>query len=106
VLLAIGAGVEQFRTAWFLESVISAALVVLVIRSRRPLWKGRPSPYLLIATCSVIAVTLLLPVSPLAGVLGFQAVSRSLLLAVAGIIAIYVAAAEVLKAVFYRKAEL
>ena len=33
---------EQFRTGWFLESVISASLIVLVIRSRRPFFKSRP----------------------------------------------------------------
>ena len=33
---------EQFRTGWFQESVISAALIVLVIRSRRPFYRSRP----------------------------------------------------------------
>ncbi len=32
----LGATKEQFRAGWFMESVVSAALVVLVVRSRRP----------------------------------------------------------------------
>ncbi len=36
LLLVLRADKESFRTGWFLESVISASLVVLVIRSRRP----------------------------------------------------------------------
>ena len=37
----------QFRTGWFLESVISASLIVLVVRSRKPFFKSRPAKYLL-----------------------------------------------------------
>jgi Mg2+-importing ATPase len=35
-LLLLHADQAQFRTGWFLESVISASLIVLVIRSRGP----------------------------------------------------------------------
>ncbi|MCX7092653.1 MAG: hypothetical protein NTY50_04290 [Methylobacter sp.] len=34
LLLLLDVPVEQFRTAWFLESVISAALIVFVVRSK------------------------------------------------------------------------
>src|SRR5208282_3251868 len=40
---------DQFRTGWFLESVISASLIVLVIRSRKPFFRSRPGKYLLLA---------------------------------------------------------
>jgi Mg2+-importing ATPase len=36
LLLLLHADQAQFRTGWFLESVISASLIVLVIRSRGP----------------------------------------------------------------------
>ena len=36
------ANVEQFRAGWFVESVVSASLIVLVVRSRRPLFQKRP----------------------------------------------------------------
>ena len=39
----------QFRTGWFVESVISASLVVLVIRTRRPFFTSRPGRYLALA---------------------------------------------------------
>jgi hypothetical protein len=31
-----------FRTGWFLESVVSAALIVLVVRTRKPFFQSRP----------------------------------------------------------------
>jgi Mg2+-importing ATPase len=36
LLFILHATPDQFRTGWFLESVVSAALIVLVIRSRKP----------------------------------------------------------------------
>ncbi|MGC8880242.1 MAG: magnesium-translocating P-type ATPase, partial [Anaerolineae bacterium] len=54
---------DQFRTGWFLESVISASLIVLVIRSRRPFYKSRPAKYLLIATLFVVLVALVVPIT-------------------------------------------
>lgn len=36
LLFLLQASVDQFRTGWFMESVISACCVVLIIRTRRP----------------------------------------------------------------------
>ena len=47
LLTILHATQDQFRTGWFLESVISASLIVLVIRSRKPFFKSRPAKYLL-----------------------------------------------------------
>ncbi len=52
---------EEFRAGWFLESVISASLVVLVVRTMMPFFKSIPGKYLLTATLLVISVTLVLP---------------------------------------------
>src|SRR6476660_8246529 len=43
LLWFLQAGVEEFRTGWFVESVISASVIVLVVRSRRPFMRSRPS---------------------------------------------------------------
>ena len=76
LLLILHANQGQFRTGWFLESVISASMIVLVIRSRQPFFKSRPGKFLLIATLSIAVITILLPFSPLGKVFGF-APSRS-----------------------------
>ena len=52
LLWGLGAGPAEFRTGWFVESVVSAALIVLVVRTRRPLLRSRPSRLLLLATPS------------------------------------------------------
>ena len=42
----LGRDVELFRTGWFVESVISAAAIVLVVRTRGPLLGCVPLPTL------------------------------------------------------------
>ena len=103
LLLILHATQVQFRTGWFLESVISASLIVLVIRSRRPSYKSRPGKYLLLATLSIVVVTLIVPFTPFAGILGFSPLPISILLFIGLIILLYVIAAELTKKVFYKR---
>ena len=65
LLFILHATTDQFRTGWFLESVISASLIVLVVRSRRPFFKSSPGKYLLMATLLIVGVTLIFPYTPL-----------------------------------------
>jgi Mg2+-importing ATPase len=103
LLFILQATPDQFRTGWFLESVVSAALIVLVIRSRRPFFKSRPSRYLFMATLLVVLVTLILPFTPLGPVLGFSRLPIAFSLLIGIIIMAYIVAAEMAKRVFYRR---
>jgi len=98
----LGAGQELFHTGWFVESVLSAALVVFALRTRLPLYHSRPGRALLSVTGVILLVTLLLPYTPLAGLLGFKPLPLLYLLAIAAIVAAYVASAELVKRWFYR----
>ena len=102
VLVFFGASAEQFRTGWFLESVVSASLVVLVVRTRRPFFMSRPSGSLTAATALVIGATIALPYTPLGAVFGFTPLGLGYLGALAAIVALYVATAELAKRIFYR----
>ena len=104
LLLLLHAGREEFRAGWFVESVISAALVVLVVRTRRPFFKSIPGKYLLTATLLVIGVTLLLPFSGIGGRLfGFTPLPLSFLGLMGAIVGLYIISAELVKKAFYRK---
>jgi Mg2+-importing ATPase len=102
LFLVASARPAAFRTGWFIESVVSAASVVLVIRSRRPLGRSRPGKALVRATAACLGGTLLLAFSPLAAPLGLVAPRPAVLAMIAGIIAVYIGAAELLKRRFYR----
>jgi Mg2+-importing ATPase len=92
-----------FHTGWFVESVLSAGLVVFAVRTRLPFQTSRPSRVMLGMTALVAAITLALPYTPLAGVLGFAPLPALYLLVIFGIIALYFLSAEFTKRWFYRK---
>jgi Mg2+-importing ATPase len=103
LLLILHATQVQFRTGWFLESIISASLIVLVIRSRKPMLKSRPGKYLFVATLSVVAATLVLPYTPLAALFGLGSLPPVFLLLIGVVVALYIVAAEITKKIFYAK---
>lgn len=103
LLFLLHASVNQFRTGWFIESVVSASMVVLIIRTRRPFFRSRPGRYLLITTALVALATFALPYTPLSGPFGFTAMPAYFLLIVIVIVAVYAALAEVAKRFFYRR---
>lgn len=105
LLLILHATPDQFRTGWYMESVISASLIVLVIRTRKPFFKSQPGIYLLIATVLIGGITLLLPFTPLANPFGFQPLPVSFLLLLGVILVIYIATADIAKQIFYRHAK-
>lgn len=72
VLLSVfHAGQTLFHTAWFVESLATQTLVIVVIRTTQRPWRSRPSRALAATTLLVVAIGVLLPFSPLAGLLGF-----------------------------------
>jgi Mg2+-importing ATPase len=104
LFFVLHASPEEFRAGWFLESVISASLVVLVVRTRRPFFKSIPGKYLLTATLLVVSVTLVLPfISVGRKLFGFTALPISFLVLMGVIVALYIISAEVLKKVFYKR---
>ena len=103
MLYVFHANTDQFRTAWFVESVVSASLILLVVRSRMPILRSKPSVRLVIATLGVVMVTIALPYLPFAGFLGFTPLPLAYLAATAVIVAMYIASGELAKRLFYRR---
>jgi len=97
------AGEQSFQTGWFIESILSAGVVVFAVRTRLPFLRSRPSRVMLAVTAAVMVFTLWLPYSPLAGPLGFAPLPFSYLLLIFGIVALYFLAAELAKRWFYRR---
>lgn len=104
LLWLMRASTAQFRTGWFVESVCSAALIVLVVRTRIRFYRSRPSRPLLFTTLAIVAVVLCFPYTPLASLLGLVPLPKVFLLALGTIVTGYVCAAEVAKSIFYRRA--
>jgi len=104
LLFVFRTGAEAFRTGWFIESLLTELVIALVVRTRHPFFRSRPSTLLLAATAVVVAVTLALPYAPFAEVFGFVPLPAPLLLAIIGITLLYVVAAELAKKYFFARA--
>jgi Mg2+-importing ATPase len=102
LILFLHAGPAEFRTGWFVESVVSATMIVLVVRTRRSFFRSRPGRALLATTLSVVAATLLLPYTPLGKVFGFVALPPLFLGLMGLIVMAYIVSAELAKRWFYR----
>ena len=104
LLLVLHVDEIGFRTGWFLESVCTAALIVLVIRTRRPFWRSRPGPWLVVATVAVSAVAVALPFTPIGPLFHFRPISSAFIAMLVVIIAAYIVMVEVAKQFFFRLA--
>jgi hypothetical protein len=92
-----------FQTAWFIESLCSQTLVVLIIRTRKvPFYKSKPSKYLTIMLLTVISFAIILPYSPVGEFFGFVPPPLAFYLTLAGILGVYALLAETVKRWFYK----
>ncbi|HVN50876.1 MAG TPA: magnesium-translocating P-type ATPase [Acidimicrobiales bacterium] len=97
------AGPSLFRSGWFVESLATQTLVIFVIRTRRvPFTRSRPGRLLTAAVLSVVAIGAILPYSPMAATLGFQALPAAFFGVLVAMVAVYLALVEVVKQWFYR----
>jgi Mg2+-importing ATPase len=103
LLWLIKANEQTFQTGWFIESVLSAGVVVFAVRTRLSFTRSHPSRAMLGMTLVVMLITLVLPYSPLAGLMGFTPLPLTYLVIIFGIVATYFMSAEFLKRWFYRK---
>lgn len=88
---------EQFRTAWFLESMATQILVIFVIRTNGRPWADRPHRWLALSSLAALAVAMLLPFTPMASWFAFEVPPPAVLASLVGIVATYLVAAELLK---------
>jgi Mg2+-importing ATPase len=65
LVLILSATPEQFRTGWFVESVMTEVLIIMVMRTWKPFYKSMPSRPLAVDMILVLLLTLALPYSPL-----------------------------------------
>lgn len=103
LLYILKTSVIQFRTGWFIESVVSASVIVLVIRTSGSFVKSRPGKYLLITTLLTMFTALILPALPFASLLGFAPVSIEVYVWIIIIVTCYIILTEIVKNIFYRQ---
>jgi Mg2+-importing ATPase len=94
---------EQFRTGWFIESLLTELLVALIVRTRRPFYQSKPGHWLWISTLLVALVTFVIPYLPFNSLLGFVPLSVGVMSLLLLITLLYVLATEIAKRIFYAR---
>lgn len=89
-----------YQSGWFIFSILTELVTLMVIRTRKPFFKTKPASALLLSSFIVATVTLLFPYTPLASLapIPFTLVGILILL-----IGFYVIALEITKKFFYRR---
>jgi Mg2+-importing ATPase len=103
LLLLFRAGEATFQTTWFVVSLLTELGVVIVLRTRGPAWRSRPSALLLWTTVAATTFALATPFFGRGSTLfGFVPLSTVEMVTVVGIVTAYLAATEVAKRWFFR----
>ena len=103
LLLLFHAGEATFQTTWFVVSLLTELGVVLILRTRGPAWRSRPSALLLWTTVAATVFALAVPFfGPASRVFGFVPLSIVEMGTVVGIVTAYLGATEATKLWFFR----
>lgn len=103
LLTLFGANEQIFQSGWFVESLATQTLVVLVIRTRRRPWKSRPHPLLAALSLGVAGAGVLLPFTPLGALFDLQPLPPLYYAFLVATVAAYLAAVELAKQAIYRR---
>ena len=103
LLKVLHADETLFHTGWFVESLATQVLVIFVIRTRGRPFASRPHPALLLTSLGIVGVAMVLPFTPLAGMLGFTPLPPEFFGLLAGLMIVYLVLVEIVKRWFYRR---
>jgi Mg2+-importing ATPase len=97
LLFLFKASPEEFRTAWFVESMATQILVIFIIRTYGRPWRNWPDPVLAASSLIALLVAMVLPFTPLGAWFGFVAPPPIVMAGIAFLVVVYLACAELLK---------
>jgi len=108
LLLMLGLSTKNegsFQAGWFVESLFTQILVVLVIRTRiTPFWRSRPSKQLGAAIAAALALAVIIALSPLGpALLSFGALPWQFWPLLVVLVVAYLTLIEIVKVIFDRR---
>jgi Mg2+-importing ATPase len=103
LIFLLRATTEQFRTGWFVESMLTELFIILVVRTRRPAFRSTPGKLLWITTMVITLITIIIPYLPISRLMGFVPLPLSIMLTMLFILISYLAASEAAKRIYFRQ---
>lgn len=103
LVLTFGLIPEPIRSGWFLESLLTELVILLIVRTHRPVLQSKPSPALLWLIASMALLGLTIPALSFAHRIGFTTLTPPSLALILGIVCLYALASEAAKRPFFRR---
>lgn len=103
LLLAFRANETLFHSSWFVLSVMTELVILLIMRTQKPFFKSKPAPILIYSTIGVAIVTMLLTILPFNRFFGLAKIPAKVLFPLLGIVVLYVFVSEIAKYFFYHQ---
>ena len=104
LLFLLRAAPEPFRTAWFVESMLTEMFIILAMRTRRWLFRSTPGKLLGLTILVIATISIIIPYLPISRAMGFVPLPLSIMMVVLAISTSYLVTLEVAKHIFFRKA--
>ncbi|MEM3071549.1 MAG: magnesium-translocating P-type ATPase, partial [Candidatus Anstonellales archaeon] len=102
MLLFLNTPVSQFRTSWFLLSILTEITIIFSLRTTLPAWKSQPSLSLIITSLFAIILTFAFIYTPItAEIFRFSPPNPTLLLIILFLVLVYFVTNEIGKKVFF-----
>lgn len=95
---------SSFQSSWFVFSILTELLVLLIMRTEKLFFKSKPAPVLLYSAIILGVLTLGLPyISPINKILSISPIKPSILISLLGLLMLYATTTEIAKHYFYRR---
>lgn len=96
-------GEALFQSAWFVVSLLTELVVLLVLRTALPAWQSRPSRPLIVSTLAVSGIAIALPyLGGISRLFGLVPVPLALLATMLAVVASYTLVTELAKRLYHR----
>jgi len=100
LLLGFKVQAEVFQSSWFMISILTELMVLLVMRTRKRFFKSKPAPALLYSSLGVAIFTLILPYLPVQNFFNIVPVRPPIFLALIAVTGLYIITTEIAKNIF------
>ncbi|MBX7197349.1 MAG: magnesium-translocating P-type ATPase, partial [Sandaracinaceae bacterium] len=101
--IVVRASAPEFRTGWFVESLLTELAVAFVVRTRRPFFRSRPAKLLTLLSIAVAVVALVLPWTRLGALIALTPLPLPAMAMIVTITLAYVLTVEVFKRWFFAR---
>ena len=102
LLIGFKAQEEVFQSSWFIVSILTELLILMVMRTQKPFYKSKPVPIMLFTVIFMGVLTLILPYLPFHQFLNIEPIKPVILLSLFIIAGLYIITTEIAKHYFYK----